>query len=174
MGKEVQTMPVKNLLPSIRRRGNILERQEEHPFYALQQEMNRVFDSFFRDFDILPFGAARDKLSGFYPSLDVKENEKEVDIKAELPGMDEKEVEVLLADNAVTIKGEKKEEKEDKGKDYYHMERSYGAFNRVIPLPQGLDTNKAEAHYKNGVLTIKIPKTEEAKAKVKKVSIKTK
>jgi HSP20 family protein len=167
-------MPVKNLLPSIRRKSDILVRQEEHPFYTIQQEMNRIFDSFFRDFDILPFGAARDKLSGFYPSLDVKENEKEIYIKAELPGIDENDVEVLLADNSVTIKGEKKEEKEDKGKDYYHMERSYGTFNRVVLLPQGIDTNKAEAHYKNGVLTIKLPKTEEAKAKVKKVSIKTK
>lgn len=167
-------MPVKNLLPSIRRRSDILGKQEEHPFYTLQQEMNRVFDAFFKDFDMLPFGTTREKFSGFYPSLDVKESDKEVDIKAELPGMDEKDVEVLLADNSVTIKGEKKEEKEDKGKDYYHMERSYGAFNRVVPLPHGLDTDKAEAHYKNGVLTIKIPKTEEAKAKVKNVSIKTK
>ncbi len=167
-------MPIRNLLPSIRREGNISEGHEEHPFYSLQQEMNRVFDAFFKGFDMVPFKTARERFGGFYPFLDVKENDKEIDIKAELPGMDEKDVEVLLADNSVTIKGEKKEEKEDKDKDYYYMERSYGAFNRVVPLPQGLDMDKAEANYKNGVLTIKIPKTEEAKAKVKKVSIKTK
>jgi len=114
----------------------------------------------------------RSGLGGFSPSIDLKEDDKEVSIKAELPGIDEKDIEVLLSDDALTIKGEKKEEKEEKGKDYYHMERTYGSFNRVVPLPLGVDTTNAEAHFKNCVLSIKLPKTEEAKAKGRKIPIK--
>jgi HSP20 family protein len=77
-----------------------------------------------------------------------------------------------LADSSLTVKGEKKEEKEGKGKDYYHMERSYGSFQRVIPLPEGIDAKKAEAKFKKGILSITLPKTEQANAKMKKIEIK--
>jgi len=87
--------------------------------------------------------------------------------------MDEKDVEVLLSDDALTIKGEKKEEKEDKGKNYYHVERSFGSFQRVIPLPPGIDFQKAEAAFKKGILSISLPKTAEAKARGKKIAIKS-
>jgi HSP20 family protein len=106
------------------------------------------------------------------PTVDVKESEKEFIIKAELPGVEEKDVEVTVTDNVVTIKGEKKEEKEDKGKNYYYMERSYGSFNRVIPLTEEIESDKAEASFKNGVLNITIPKSQTAKAKGTKVPIK--
>ena len=166
-------MAIKNLVPSIWRRGGIPLRREESPFYAFQREMNRLFDDFFQGFDIAPFGALlEERFGGFSPSIDLKEDDKEVSIKAELPGIDEKDIEVLLSDDALTIKGEKKEEKEERGKDYYHMERTYGSFNRVVPLPLGVDTTNVEAHFKNGVLSIKLPKTEEAKAKGKKIPIK--
>ncbi len=140
----------RNLLPSLWSRSDVPSRREEHhPFFGIQRDMNRLFDDFFR------------------------ENDKEVHIQVELPGLDEKDVEILLTENSLTIKGEKKEEEEDKGKDYYHVERSYGPFQRVIPLPEGMDTQKAEAKFKKGILSISLPKLEQPKVKAKKIEIKT-
>jgi len=165
---------IKNLLPAVRRRGNSpLRRVGEHPFFSLQREMNQMFDDIFRGFDLTSFGGGR-SFGDFSPSVDVREDEKEVAIKAELPGMDEKDIEVTLADEALTIRGEKKEEqeKEDKGKGYWHRETSYGSFLRVIPLPEGLDTEKIDARFKNGVLTVTLPRLKEAKAKGKRIAVK--
>jgi HSP20 family protein len=164
---------IKDLLPSVWRRGESpLRKEEDHPFYALQREMDNVFDNFFRSFNVSPFEGGKD-IGAFYPSIDVKDGEKEIVVKAELPGMEESDVEVSLSDDALTIRGEKKEEKEDKGKDYWHKETSYGSFSRVIPLPEGIDTEKADARFKNGVLTIALPKLEAKLAKSKKIAIKS-
>lgn len=163
-------MKVKNLLPAVGRKN---QSSDDHPFYSLQKEMNNLFDDFFQGFDITSRGFSASGLGNFSPSVDVRETEKEFIIKAELPGVDEKDVEVTVTDDAVTIKGEKKEEKEDKGKNYYYMERSYGSFNRVIPLAAETESGKAEASFKNGILNIKIPKNETAKAKGIKVPIKS-
>jgi HSP20 family protein len=97
-----------------------------------------LFDDFFCGFDVLPFGVpGEDRVEGFLPSVDVDESEKEVTVRIELPGMEEKDVDLLLTGDSLTIKGEKKKEMETEGKGYYQMERVYGAFNRVIPLPRG-------------------------------------
>lgn len=163
---------IKNLLPTVWRRSESPIRQaEEHPLFALHREMNQMFDEFFRSFDLSPFGG-RKNFGAFSPSVDVQEDEKEVIVKAELPGLDEKDVEVTLADDALTIRGEKKGEKEEKGKDYWHRETSYGSFRRVVPLPEGINTEKADARFKNGVLTVILPRLEEAKGKGKKIAIK--
>ncbi|MBN2255639.1 MAG: Hsp20/alpha crystallin family protein [Deltaproteobacteria bacterium] len=165
-------MQLKDLLP-IRRgeRGVSARREEEgHPFFALQQRMNEMFDSFFRDFAIEPFGEVREQ---FAPHIDVKEDEKTFIITAELPGMDDKDIDILLERNMVTLKGEKKEEKEEKEENYWHVERRYGSFQRVIPLPEEVDTDKASATFKKGILHITVPKTEQAKAAVKKITVKT-
>jgi len=163
---------IKNLLPTVWRRSESpLRSAEENPFLALHREMNRMFDDFFRGSDLSPF-EGRGGWRTFSPSVDVREDEKEVTVKAELPGMDEKEIEVSLADGALTIKGEKKDEKEEKGKDYWHRESSYGAFHRVIRLPEGLNMEKVDARFKNGVLTVILPRLEEAKAKEKRIAIK--
>ncbi len=166
-------MPFRNLVPSLWRGSAPARREPEHPFDALQQEMNRLFDSFFRGFDAAPLSAAQERLMGFIPIVDVKEDEKEVVVKAELPGIDEKDIDVVLTDQALTLKGEKKEEKEDKDKGYYRMERSYGAFRREIPLPAGIDAKKVEAVFKNGLLTVTLPKTEESRKAGRKISIKS-
>ncbi|HQP29278.1 MAG TPA: Hsp20/alpha crystallin family protein, partial [Syntrophales bacterium] len=100
-------------------------------------------------------------------------DEKEVVVKAELPGIDEKDLDVSLSEHALTIKGEKKEEKEDQGKGYYRMERSYGSFHREIPLPASIDAKKVEAAFKNGLLTVTLPKTEEARKADRKISVKS-
>lgn len=166
-------MPFKDYLPSIwRKTGTLSKYEEENPFDVFQKEVNRLFDDFSRDFDVAPFRTAGERRL-FSPSIDVKEDGKMITVKAELPGMEEKDVEVLLTDNTLTLQGEKKEEKEDKGEGYYHMERKYGSFHRVIPVPAGIDTNKVKATFKNGVLTVNIPKTEEEKAKGKKISVST-
>ncbi len=174
MQKGGNVMPIRDLIPSIWKRGEVSSKHvDEHPFYSLQREMNSLFDDFFKGFDFATLGREQEHFGIFSPSIDIKESDKEVSIKAELPGVDEKEIEVSLTDDALTIKGEKKEEKEEKSKNYYRMERSYGSFSRTVPLPTGIDSQKADAVFKKGVLTITVPKTEEAKAKLKKIEVKT-
>jgi len=162
----------RSLLPALWRQGDVPERRdEEHPFHSMQREMNRLFDDFFNGFDVAPLSET--SFGTISPSVGIRENDKEISVQVELPGMDEKDVEILLTDNALTIKGEKKEEKEDKGKDYYYMERAFGSFHRVIPLPLGIDHGKADAKFKKGILHITLPKTAEAKIKGKKIAIKS-
>ena len=162
-------MRIKNLLPAVTRPAG---KYADHPFYSLQHQMNSLFDDFFSGFDVTPRSLTPGGFSAFSPSVDVKESDKDFTIRAEIPGVEEKDVEVTVTKDAVTIKGEKKEEKEDKDKNYYYMERSYGSFNRVIPLAVETDANKAEASFKNGVLNITIPKKSSAKTKGTKVPIK--
>ena len=100
------------------------------------------------------------------------ESDKAYEITAELPGMDEKDIEVNVANGALTIKGEKKEEKEEKQKDYYVSERRYGSFERYFELPDGVDAGKIEAAFKNGVLRVTLPKTAEAQKPAKKIEVK--
>jgi HSP20 family protein len=163
-------MKANNLFPAVARKK---QSEDDHPFYSLQREMNSLFDDFLRGLDVDPHGFYGGGPAGFTPSVDVKENEKEFVIKAELPGVEEKEIEVTVTDNAVTIKGEKKEEKEDKCKNYYYMERSYGSFHRVVPLAAGIESGKAEASFKNGVLSITLPKSQIAKTEGTKIPIKS-
>lgn len=162
-------MKLKNLLPDVVGKTGT---NVDGPFYSLQREMNSLFDNFFRGFGVAPRGLTS-VMAGFTPSIDVKENGKEYIIKAELPGVEEKDIDVTVTGDAVTITGEKREEKEDKDKNYYCMERSYGSFSRVIPLDAEIVADKAEARFKNGILDIKIPKDQSAKTKGTKVSIKT-
>lgn len=163
-------MRLRNLLPALQRP---TAADPDHPFYSLQRQMNTLFDDFFSGFDVTPRSFAGKGFGAFSPSVDVKESEGEFTIRAELPGVEEKDIEVTVTGDSVTIKGEKNEEKEDKGESYYYMERSYGSFNRVIPLSAETDADKAQASFKNGVLNITIPKSQAAKAKGTKVPIKT-
>lgn len=161
-------MDIKSLIPFGRK--NVPVRREEYdPFSLLRQEMNRIFDDFSRGFWLEPF---RSKFDTFSPRVDVSETDREVKITAELPGMDDKDIDVSISKDMLTIKGEKKEEKEDKGKDYYRSERSYGSFSRTIPLPSEIDTDKVKAEFKKGVLTVTVPKTAEAIKETKKIPIK--
>ena len=106
------------------------------------------------------------------PSVDVTEEEKGFNVTVELPGMDEKDVAVSVADRVLTIRGEKKEEKEKKEKNLYRSERAYGSFRREMQLPADVDAEKIDASFKNGVLTIVLPKSKEAQAKVKQIPVK--
>lgn len=161
-------MTIRNLVP-FGKKSVPSKREDEHPFSILRKEMDSLFDNFYRGFDLSTFES---RLGDFSPKVDVTENDKEIKISAELPGMDEKDIDVSLQNDTLTIKGEKKEEKEDKGKDYYSMERSYGSFSRTISLPLEVETDKVEAKFKKGVLSITLPKTAKAVAETKKIIVK--
>jgi len=167
-------MAITDLVPWRRRRGDIGVRREfDDIFSSFHREMDNLIDRFFGGFDLDLFGG-RELASGeFMPRVDVSENDKEIKISAELPGMDEKDIDVTISRDSLTIKGEKQEESEDKGKDYYRCERRYGSFHRVIPLSSEVDESKAEAEFKKGVLKIRLPKTEETQKSRKKIKIKT-
>jgi len=107
------------------------------------------------------------------PAVDVVESDKAYEITAELPGMDEKNIEVKVANDVLTIKGERQEEKEEKKKDYYLRERSFGSFERSFGLPEGVDADKIEASFKKGVLTLTLPKKLEAQKSAKKIDVKS-
>lgn len=130
-----------------------------------------LFETFFNDtdrFGLRPFGQA----PVFNPTLDVSESETEVKVIAELPGLDEQDINVSLTQDILTISGEKKVENEDKGENYHHIERSYGAFKRSVALPAGIEADQVEAIFKNGVLTITLPKSAEAQEEIKRIEVK--
>jgi HSP20 family protein len=143
-------------------------RDGDDPFLSLHREIDRLFDDAFRGFGA---GSAQPALRDWAPRVDLKETESEIQVTAELPGVDEKDVEVTLADDVLTIKGEKKSEKEEQKKDYYLMERSYGAFYRALPMPAGIDASKVKADFSKGVLSVTLPKTAETKAAARKIEI---
>jgi HSP20 family protein len=140
---------------------------DNDPFTAFRREMDRLFESFGRDL-AWPGGS---RGAGMAPSIDVSETESEIRIEADLPGVEEKDVDVTVSDNVLTIKGEKKAEKEEKKKDFHLVERSYGSFSRSLTLPFAADPSKAKATFKNGVLSISLPKPPELTAKAKKIAI---
>jgi HSP20 family protein len=109
---------------------------------------------------------------GKAPAVDIAEREKEYEITAELPGMEEKNIDVKFADGILTIKGEKKEEREEKKKDYYLSERRFGSFQRSFQVPDGVDADKIEASFKDGLLTVILPKSAQAQKSEKKIAIK--
>jgi HSP20 family protein len=137
--------------------------------------MNRLFEEFFADFE-RPFSGlitspSFGRVSAFAPRVDVAETDKEVTITADLPGLDEKDVQVTVDEDLLTIRGSRKDEREEKRKSYHLVERSYGEFHRSIPLPAGLDKDHAKAVFKKGVLTVTLPKLPEAQSKRKTITI---
>ncbi len=153
--------------------------QTWHPFESLRQEIDRLFDDFGRG-SWQPFGRSLFAAEPFWqrtskwtaPAVDMVEGEKAFELTAELPGMDEKNIEVKVADGRLTIKGEKQEEKEEKKKDYYLQERRFGSFERSFELPEGVDADKIEASFKKGILTVTLPKKPEAQKPTKKIEVK--
>ena len=134
----------------------------------LQWRTKNLFEDFFGRSSSDLWG---DDAGEFLPRVDVSETGKEVRITAELPGLDQKDVEVTVTNNMLRIKGEKKVEKEEEEGDYYHSERSYGYFDRTIALPQGIDADNATAKFKKGVLKVTIPKKPEAQSWRRKIEL---
>jgi len=148
----------------------------EHPLTNLRSEMNRVFDNFFGDSFFAPFGRgmAMPSISGgsfMAPSVDVKETDKAVVLTAELPGLDEKDVELVLKDGRLTLKGEKKYEKDQEDENVHLMERRYGSFQRSFQVPDTVDVNKIDARFEKGVLTVTMPRKPSAAKAEKKIKI---
>ncbi|MDX1366657.1 Hsp20/alpha crystallin family protein [Pseudomonas sp.] len=152
-----------------------------HPLANLRQQIDHLFEDFSRSPLQLPFGRRMFDVEPFFrhellgrgiPAVDIAEKEKSFEITAELPGMDEKNIEIKLSNGNLVIKGEKKEETEEKKKDYYLSERHYGSFERIFNLPKGVDADKIEASFSKGVLTISMPKKPEAIKPEKHIDIK--
>lgn len=148
---------------------------------SFRTEMDRLFDRFDfgfrwpamrRMFEMEPTWGGGPKFEFNVPAVDVTEDEKAYKITAELPGLDEKNVEVSLVGDTLTLKGEKRQEKEEKEKNYYLSERSYGSYQRSFGLPDGVDREKIAASFANGVLTVTLPKTVEAQKQQKKIEVK--
>ena len=155
------------------KRGEAQKQQATAPLAQLQRDINRAFESFWND----PFGSmlarpfapfeSLDEWFGdfapstFTPSIDIADKGKNIEVTAELPGMTADDVELQLSDNVLTLRGEKKLEDTKEEEGYYRTERSYGYFQRTIPLPVEVDGEKAEANFKDGVLTVRLPKVKE-------------
>ncbi|HBG26337.1 MAG: hypothetical protein A2Y12_08125 [Planctomycetes bacterium GWF2_42_9] len=163
-------MALENLNP-MKKKGQLATRHEsENPFFALQHQMNRMFDDFLGEpYDLFN---RESQTSMFMPAMNVSQTDKEIIITADMPGVEEKDLDISITKNVLTIKGEKKKEIEEKNKEYYRMERSYGTFSRTITLPQGTDESKINAELKKGVLRLTIPKSEQAMEQRKKIEIK--
>jgi HSP20 family protein len=143
----------------------------EQPLARLRTEMDRLFESFFRE----PFGALQSawrERMGWTPAVDVSETEDGVTVRAELPGIDPKDLDVSILGNELVLGGEKKESTEQREKGYYHSETRYGSFRRTVPLPQGVDSSQVDAKYENGVLTLQMKKSPEAMPK--RIEVRTK
>lgn len=141
----------------------------------LQAELNSLFDRFFERFEspmlASGFSIFPDAMAG--PRLDMKETDKEIEINLDLPGLDENDVDVTLTGDVLTIRGERRHENERKDGGYFIHERSFGSFYRTIPLPPGLETDKAKASFKRGVLNLSVPKTADAKRLTRRIEVKS-
>ena len=169
-------MKTRNSLPTTQGNRNVMS-----PFDVLQDRIDRMFEDFSTGFRMPSmFSTAMPSMPSVFgnggldlmPSLELHETDGQITVTAELPGMDEKDIDISVADQMLTISGEKKSEFEERKGESYRSERSYGRFSRSISLPFDIDANKVEAKYDKGVLKLTIPKPAEAKAKTKKIAIK--
>ncbi len=145
-----------------KRPGQSAANRAETSLARLRSEMDSLFERFFRD----PWGWPEFPATGLAtPRMDLAESENAITVTVELPGVDPKDVAIDVTGNSLTVRGEKKQQKEDKRKDYHFVERQYGCFQRTVQLPSTIDPDRVEARYKDGVLTIEIAKRQEAKPK---------
>lgn len=157
-------------------------RGTSHPVEQLRTEIDRLLGDFLRGYWHIPFRRSavdvepiwRGDISlGATPTVDIVDKDDAYKLTAELPGVDEKQVEIGFSDSTLTIEGKKDEEPEDAGQDHFVSERHFGDFHRTFRVPDGVDPDKIEASFKNGVLSVTLPKTAESRRKQKKVEIKS-
>jgi HSP20 family protein len=168
-------MRVTDLIPWKHARGSEpAARSERDPVATLQDDVNRAFNDFLRIFPV-PFsswpGSLLDNGSGV--QVDVAETDKEVKVSAELPGMNEADVDVRISDGVLVISGEKKTDREVDKNGYLLRERSFGRVERTVPLPESINADAAQANFKSGVLTVTIPKTAEAQGSAKRIPVRS-
>ena len=163
-------MAIRDLIPWNKNQQLATTGDAYDPFLTLHREMNRLFDDVFRGFgNFGRVGASLMEGQFSWPRIELDETDKTVTVSAELPGLNEKDVQVEIANGVLSIRGEKKSETDNGGR---YSERYYGSFERRIPL-EGVQEDKAEAHFRNGVLTVSLPKTEQAAQSVKRIAINT-
>lgn len=164
-------------LPVQRRSWRGRTRHRQHPVEQLHHHIDQIFDEMYRGFGLVPFSfeplAPRMSEDLLKPTLDLSATDAEYTLSIEVPGVDEKDVKLEIVNDTLTIRGEKKQEKEEKEKNFYRMERSYGAFQRVLSLPEDVDQENVTAKFKKGVLTIKMPRKALPQSDVKKIEVKT-
>ena len=141
------------------------------PIAAIQREMDRFFNGFFDDSGQFNSWFNKDRFSSFAPKLNVSENETSVEVSVELPGMNEKDIQVSVDKNMLTIKGEKKADREENNRSYRHMERRFGSFQRSIHLSNSVEIDKIQASFKDGVLVITLPRSKKEQAR--KIEVKS-
>ena len=153
---------------------------EWRPFEGLRREVDRLFEDFQLGAWRSPFGRGAFDVQPFWrgdlwsraPAVDIVDKENAFEISAELPGVDENSIDVKFSDGTLTIKGEKRDEREEKKKNFYLAERRYGSFQRSFSIPAAVDADRIEASFKNGVLTVTFPKTPQARKNEKKILVK--
>lgn len=146
-----------------------------HPVLEIHNQIDRMFDEFFRGFGFPEPGFRGDLFTGgdlIKPALDIATTDKEYTITVELPGVKESDISLELVNDTLKIHGEKEQESEHKDRNYYRVERSFGSFQRVLSLPEDADRDGIDASYRNGVMTITIPRKEDKKKEVKKIEVK--
>jgi HSP20 family protein len=158
-------MAFRSLLPSV------FGAEGRDPFRDLQRQIDRVFSEFSQDFRPMGFGRGNGNMLAV--DIDVAETDKALEISADLPGVAEKDIDVSVSDNMLTIKAEKKSERDEKGKDFRIVERSYGTFQRSMTLPFAADASKVEAKFDKGVLKLTLPKPPELQSKAQKIPVKS-
>jgi HSP20 family protein len=147
-------------------------RRSSEPAMDLYQEMDRFFDNFFSDPFRLPSSRLMSLAGGsFMPRVDLSENGKEIVVKAEMPGMDENDVQVSFSKGVLSIYGEKHEEKEDKDRRYHRIERSFGSFRREVEIPAAVEEDNISATFKKGVLTVVLPKSTRAEVLGRRINV---
>jgi HSP20 family protein len=152
---------------------------EWRPFEGLRREVDRLFEDFQLGTWRSPFGRGAFDVQPFWrgdlwsraPAVDIVDKESAYELSAELPGMDENNIDVKFSDGTLTIKGEKRDEREEKKKNFYLAERRYGSFQRSFSVPKSVDAGRIEANFKNGVLTVTLPKTPQARQNEKKIPV---
>jgi len=167
---------VKNLIPWKKKHDvDVMRPYRDDPTYELTRGISDIFDSFFRRFDEEPGSPLMRREFGFstMPSIDIDETDKEVTVSADLPGLEEKDINVSLDGDVLTLSGERKHEKEEKQKNYHRVERAYGSFSRSVALPEGIDHENVKATFKKGVLTVKIAKLPGAKSLRRHIPVQT-
>lgn len=180
---------IKELIPKKRRKGQPPSRLDkypelrpdvwEQPLLELRRATDRLFDDFFKSFRWpmaerrSPLELATDIFGTDWPRVDMDETDDEIRITAELPGVDKDNIDVSVADDRVTIRGEKKEQEEKKGRGYHKLERSYGSFQRSFYLPCEVESDQVDAFFRDGVLTVKLPKSAAARECIKKIPVRT-
>ncbi len=168
-------MAIRDLIPWSRQENRLpasLDSDRERgelPLLSLHREVNRLFDDMLRGFGAPSLGGVNQSFA--WPNLELGETDKEVRITAELPGLDENNVEITLEEGVLTLRGEKKSETDDRDRGY--TERSYGRFERRISLPRGIERDKASATFRNGVLAITLPKSAVANENVRRIPVNT-